>query len=881
MMLLRALPTPSVFISLGLLASVCFDTTIAYDIAARQSPTQPRERTSLNAGWRFSRFTTNPDSLSYDTLKPWILPAANDFLSEKKYERPSTPAPGANISYVRSDFDDDDWEELNLPHDWAISGTFDAPGVDGNLGLLPINGVGWYRRTLSIDTSTITSGKSIFIDVDGAMSYAAIWLNGNLVGGWPFGYNSFRLDLTPYVKAGENQLAIRLDNALESSRWYPGAGIYRNVWLVTVNPVHVAQYGTYITTPSVSAQEASVDIVVEVENQGNGSQQVEASTEVYELDPATRKASGRVVATFSKTALTLDGNSKKSVSGSVKVQSPKLWGPVPAQKPHEYVAITTLVSNGTTLDNYETVFGIRSIKYDANTGVHINGEPVRVYGTCNHHDLGSLGAAFNTRAAERQIEILQEMGNNALRTSHNPPAPEFLELADRMGLMVMDELFDTWNFAKVANDFHRIFPEWHEPDLRAFIRRDRNHPSIISWSIGNELPEQSNSTGAATGKALQDITHEEDPTRLVTVGKNNANPTTGLAAAIDIIGLNYQGEGRGNSWNSTFPWFHETFPEKMIWSTESASTLSSRGIYLFPVTSKKSAVVGGAPGDGGDPVTNHVSSYDLYAPSWAASPDKVFEAQDKHPYVAGEFVWTGWDYIGEPTPYDNSSRSSYFGIIDLAGFKKDRFYLYQSRWRRDLPMAHILPHWSWPEDRVGQVTPIHVFTSGDEAELFVNDVSAGRKKKSEYDYRLRWDNVTYSPGSVRIVAYRDGAEWASASHVTAGTPASLNVTADRTTITADGYDLSFITVAVTDKKGNVVPQASNEISFSIASGEGKIVSTDNGDPTDMVPFPSLKRKAFSGLALAIVRSEPGKAGEIVVEAKAEGLAGGKVAVTAA
>jgi len=881
MMLLRALPTSSMFLSLGLLASVCLDTTFAYDIAARQSATGPRERTSLNAGWRFSRFTTNPDSLSYDTLKPWILPAANDFLSEKKYERPSQTTPGANISYVRSDFDDAAWEELNLPHDWAISGTFDAPGVDGNLGLLPINGIGWYRRTLSIDASTTTSGKSIFIDIDGAMSYAAVWLNGNLVGGWPFGYNSFRLDLTPYAKAGDNQLAIRLDNALESSRWYPGAGIYRNVWLVTVNPVHVAQYGTYITTPSVSAQEATVDIVVEVENKGNGSQQVEASTEIYELDSATRKRSGGVVATFPKNALTLDGNSKKSVSESVKISSPKLWGPTPAQKPNEYIAITNLSSNGTTVDTYETIFGIRSIKYDPNTGVHINGEPVRVYGTCNHHDLGSLGAAFNTRAAERQIEILQEMGNNALRTSHNPPAPEFLELADRMGLMVMDELFDTWNFAKVANDFHRIFPEWHEPDLRAFIRRDRNHPSIISWSIGNELPEQSNSTGAATGKALQDITHEEDPTRLVTVGKNTANPTTGLAAAIDIIGLNYQGEGRGNSWNSTFPWFHETFPEKMIWSTESASTLSSRGIYLFPVTSKKSAVVGGAPGDGGDPVANHVSSYDLYAPNWAASPDKVFEAQDKHPYVAGEFVWTGWDYIGEPTPYDNSSRSSYFGIIDLAGFKKDRFYLYQSRWRPEFPMAHILPHWSWPEDRVGQVTPIHVYTSGDEAELFVNDVSAGRKKKSEYDYRLRWDNVTYSPGSVRVVAYRDGAEWAQAEHVTAGAPASLNVTADRTTIAADGYDLSFITVAVADDKGNAVPQASTEISFSIASGPGKIVSTDNGDPTDMVPFPSLKRKAFSGLALAIVRSEPGKAGEIVVEAHAEGLVGGKVAVTAA
>jgi beta-galactosidase len=880
MILHRALPTSPMFVSFGLLYSLCFDTATAYDVATRNSSAVTRERTSMNAGWRFSRFTSNPDGLNYDILKPWILPCANDFLSEKKYERPSEPAPGVNISYVRSDFDDAAWEQLNLPHDWAISGTFDAPGVDGGLGRLPINGIGWYRRMLSIDASIANSGKSIFLDVDGAMAYSTVWLNGNLVGGWPFGYNSFRLDLTPYIKAGENQVAIRLDNALESSRWYPGAGIYRNVWLVSVNPVHVGQYGTYITTPSVSAEEATIDMVIDIENKGNGSQQIEASTEVFELDPATRKSSGNAVATFLKVAIEVDGKSKQSIDGSIRIQKPKLWGPAPAQEPNEYVAVTTLSLNGTTVDTYETTFGIRSVKYDANTGLHINGEAVRVYGTCNHHDLGSLGAAFNTRAAERQIEMLQEMGNNALRTSHNPPAPEFLELADHMGLMVMDELFDTWNYAKVDNDFHRIFPEWHEPDLRAFIRRDRNHPSIISWSVGNELPEQSNSTGGATGKALQDIAHEEDPTRLVTVGMNSAMPGTGLANAIDIIGLNYQGEGRGNSWNSTFPWFHETYPNKMIWSTESASTLSSRGIYLFPVTSKKSAVIGGAPGDGADPVTHHVSSYDLYAPSWAASPDKVFEAQDKHPYVAGEFVWTGFDYIGEPTPYDNSSRSSYFGIIDLAGFKKDRFYLYQSRWRPDLPMAHILPHWSWPEDRVGQVTPVHVFTSGDEAELFVNDVSAGRKKKSEFDYRLRWDNVTYAPGSVRVVAYRNGTEWASASHVTAGAPAALNVTADRTTISADGYDLSFITVAVVDGKGNPVPQASNEISFSIASGLGKIVSTDNGDPTDMTPFPSLKRKAFSGMALAVVRSEAGKIGDIVIEAKTEGLIDGRVSVVA-
>ncbi|KAH7346972.1 glycoside hydrolase superfamily [Pyrenochaeta sp. MPI-SDFR-AT-0127] len=865
------------FVLLGLLMSANFDATTAY-VQARDSAVG-RERTSINRGWRFERFTSNPDSLTYDTLKPWILPAANPFLSKTSYDRPSETAPGANVSYVKSDFDDSAWEELDLPHDWAIKGTFDAPGVGGGLGRLPINGVGWYRRNLQLDAQAVTSGKSVFLDIDGAMSYAAVWLNGNLVGGWPFGYNSFRLDLTPFAKSGDNHLAIRVDNALESSRWYPGAGIYRNVWLVVVDPVHVAQYGTYITSRSVSAQEATVDLAIEIENNGNSSKQVEVNTKIYELDPASRKASGDAIATLPAARVSATGRGKQAVNGSVTIANPKLWGPPPTQKPNEYIAISTLSINGTTVDTYETPFGIRSIQYDANKGVLVNGEAVRIYGACNHHDLGSIGAAFNVRAAERQIQMLQEMGGNSVRTSHNPPAPELLDIADRLGFMVMDEIFDTWNYAKVENDFHRIFPDWHEPDLRSFVRRDRNHPSIIAWSVGNELSEQSNAEGGATGKMLQDIVHQEDPTRLVTVGKNNAGPGTDLAKAIDIIGLNYQGEGRGNSWTSTFPGFHSAFPNKMIWSTESASTLSSRGKFLFPVTSKKSAVVGGSPGDGADPVTKDVSAYELYAPSWAASPDKVFEQQDRHPYVAGEFVWTGWDYIGEPTPYDNSSRSSYFGIIDLAGFKKDRFFLYQARWRPELPMAHIIPHWTWP-DRVGQVTPVHVFTSGDEAELFVNGRSAGRQKRGQYDYRLRWDNVTYAPGSVRVVTYKNGAEWATASHQTVGSPASLNITADRTSISGDGQDLSFVTVTVVDEEGHTVPTASSEITFSVASGPGEIVSTDNGDPTDETPFPSLSRKAFSGLALAIVRAKPGEQGEIVIEAKSNGLTGGQVILRA-
>lgn len=865
---------------LGLMFSNAIDEASAHGLKKRAA-SSGRVRSSLNADWRFSRFTSNPDGLSYETLKPWMMPCANDFITGDGYQRPSGPAPGANISYVQSSFDDKSWEAVTVPHDWAISSTFDAPGVTGDLGNLPINGIGWYRRSVSIEADIIASGKSIFLDVEGAMAYAAIWFNGELVGGWPYGYNSFRLDLTPYAKAGSNTLAIRLDNKLDSSRWYPGAGIYRNIWMVTVEPVHVAQWGTYITTPSVSAQEATVDMVIEIENKGNGTQNVVVVTEIFERDPTSKAATGDAIAKFPAASTALSGHSKKAGNGSVSVASPKLWGPPPTQKPNEYVAMTTVSIDGEAVDTYETVFGIRSVAYDPARGVLINGERIYVQGTCNHHDLGSLGAAFNTRAAERQIEILMEMGNNALRTSHNPPAPEYLDLADRLGLMVMDEIFDTWNFPKVENDFHRIFKEWHEPDLRSFMRRDRNHPSIISWSVGNELPEQRNSTGTETCKTLQDIAHEEDPTRKVTIGMNNAGAGTGIAGVIDIIGLNYQGEGKGNSWVSTFPDFKQAFPEKMIWSTESSSAISTRGKYLFPVTANKSAIVGGAPGEGGDPETNVVSSYDLYAPEWAASPDKVFQMQDMHPYVAGEFVWTGFDYIGEPTPYANESRSSYFGIVDLAGFKKDRFYLYQARWKPDLPMAHILPHWTWPEDRVGQVTPVHVYTSGDSAELFINGVSAGRKERGQYDYRLRWDSVKYEPGNVTVVASKNGAEWATATQVTAGAAASLNITADRTTITGDGYDLSFISVSVHDTNGILVPTADNAISFKVSSGPGVIVSTDNGDPTDMTPFPETTRKAFGGMALAIVRSEAGATGEIAVDVTAGGLQGGTVKITAA
>jgi len=841
---------------------------------AQAVATTGRERISLNEGWKFSRFTSNPDSLSYSTLKPWILPSGNDFIKGTKRQPPSGTPPGSDVNYVQASFDDSSWEGVNLPHDWAIKGPFNAPGISGGMGRLPSNGVGWYRRKVSVGTDD--KGKSIFLDIDGAMSYAAVWLNGRLVGGWPYGYNSFRLDLTPYLKADDdNLLAIRVDNALDNSRWYPGAGIYRNVWLVKTNPTHVSQYGTYITTSDVSDISATVRLAVEVENDGTSSQEVDVATEIRGFDAATGRPISEAVAKFKKGKVSVGPGEKKSVNGSTTVTKPLRWGP-PPQKPHMYLAITTLSVNGTVVDTYETPFGIRSVTFDANKGVSINGKPVRIFGTCNHHDHGSLGSAFNTRAAERQLSMLQEMGSNALRTSHNPPAPELLDLADRMGLLVLDEIFDTWNSRKTTSDFSAVFPDWHEPDLRSFIRRDRNHPSVIAWSFGNEIPEQSTAAGGATARLLRDMLREEDPTRPTTAAMNSAGPGTAFADALDIISLNYQGEGQGASTQGSFASFHKTYPGKVIWSSESASALSTRGTYFFPVTSGNSATVGGA-GAGGDPTALQVSAYELYAVPWGSSPDKVFEAHDRNGYVAGEFVWTGWDYIGEPTPYD-TARSSYFGIIDLAGFKKDRFWLYQARWNPDVAMAHILPHWTWP-DRVGQVTPVHVFSSGDEAELFVNGKSAGRIKRGQYEYRFRWDKVVYQPGNVSVVVYKEGKQWAVDSKRTVGDAKGLSMTADRTTIRGDGYDLSFITVAVVDGNGDTVPRASNAITFSI-SGPGQIVSTDNGDPADMTVFPSLTRKAFSGLALAVVRANKGASGEIMISASSSGISGAKVTLKA-
>ncbi|VGO16439.1 Beta-galactosidase BoGH2A [Pontiella desulfatans] len=787
-----------------------------------------RSTINFNEDWRFARFGAMPDGS--ERAEPEGLESAS--------------------------LDDSQWRSLNVPHDWGIEGPF-RDDLPNRTGKLPWAGIGWYRKT--VDAPVSDAGKKIFIDFDGAMSDSKVWLNGEYVGEWPYGYSSFRLDLSNHWKPGEkNTIAVRLDNKPESSRWYPGGGIYRNVRLVKTEPVHVDHWGIFVTTPDVSKKEATISI----------------KTEVAGADDHTIILQEIVEA----------GVQGEGAHLQIKVANPKLWS---LESPTLYTLKTTVKQNGIVVDVVETSFGIRTIEYTSE-GFFLNGKKVRMNGVCQHHDLGPLGSAINTRAIERQIEILQEMGVNAIRTAHNPPAPELLDLCDRMGILVQVEAFDCWEKSKAPNDYARHFPEWHEKDLRAMIKRDRNHASVVMWSTGNETREMKKKEDAPVSQMLTDIAKSEDSTRPITYGCNAPNAGwNGFQKTTDLFGYNYKPH--------LYQKFRNVNPMQPFYGSETASTVSSRGEYFFPVSDEKHL------GQGGD---FQVSSYDLTAPPWANNPDIEFAAQDKYPWVFGEFVWTGFDYIGEPTPYNQDKtnllnfsdpaerkrmeeelerlggnippRSSYFGIVDLCGFKKDRFYIYQARWRPELPMAHILPHWNWPE-RIGEVTPVHVYTSGDEAELFLNGKSLGRKRKGEFEYRLRWDDVVYEPGEVKVVAYKDGKIWAEDLQKTTGNSAKLELVADRSEIAADGQDLSFITVRVVDAEGLVVPRSHNSVQFKI-EGPGEIIAVGNGDPTSHESFHALERRVFNGLALVVVRSVKGESGSVVVKADSDGLAAGEIEI---
>lgn len=848
---------------------------------------ETRERASFNAGWRFQK--GDPvgvqETLEYQKVKAWLLPVGADLV---EYTATPVVRPEGNlgeaIEYVKPEYGDQAWRALDLPHDWAIEGPF-AQDLPGETGKLPWPGAGWYRKAFT--SPPTDAGKRVFLDVDGAMAYSLVWLNGHFVGGWPYGYSSYRLDLTPFLNVGgANLIAVRLNNPPDSSRWYPGAGIYRNVWLVKTAPVHVAHWGIFVTTPAITSEAALVDIQVTAENVSDIDETMQLSARVYSLGQ-DGLATGDAIAEAGPVPFKIKRGKQALTSLSLQVQKPRLWS---LRNPDRYVAVTTLEQNGQTVDREETPFGIRSAVFDPNRGFLLNGEVVRINGVCDHHDLGALGTAVSSRALERQIDLLQEMGCNALRTSHNPPAPELLDLCDRKGMLVMDEAFDCWAAGKKPNDYHLLFPEWHEKDLRALVRRDRNHPSVILWSIGNEIVEQGQPEGWKLATHLAGIVGEEDRSRPVGGGFNSLDSGyNGFHKAVNVVGYNYKPQEYGK--------FHARSPQIPLIGSETSSCISTRGEYFFPVTEDKSQ----------GRSNFQVSSYDLYAPRWATTPDTEFAGQESNPFVAGEFVWTGFDYLGEPTPYNSDStnllnfadpaqraraeqelkelgkirvpsRSSYFGIIDLAGFKKDRFYLYQAHWRPDLPMAHILPHWSWP-DRVGEITPVHVYTSGDEAELFLNGQSLGRKKKEPLQYRLRWDDVKYSPGELRVVAYKGGAKWAEEVVKTAGAPAKLVLQPDRASLIGDGHDLSYISVAVVDGQGTLVPHAATLVHFAVA-GPADIVGVDNGDPTSFDSFQANERKAFNGRALVILRTHAGTTGEITLAAESDGLPKAVVTVQA-
>jgi beta-galactosidase len=888
-----------------------------------------RQRVLVDQGWRFMRYQDSadygnidePDTLYYDKrpivegyndavvadtraaitnqeveaggLKSWILPTANKFIKDpaNHYKKPQgTPSPGRNFPFVQADFNDSHWQLIDLPHDWAITKDFykgDNVPVGGGMGRLPIQGVAWYRKKINIPITD--KGKVIFLDMDGAMSYAEVWLNGHLVGGWPYGYSSFRLDLTPFANpGGVNQLAIRIDNPPNSSRWYPGAGIYRDVWLVKADPIHIDQYGSYVTTSNISKKSADIRLSINIRNQSKRASEVEVLSTLYRLSP-DGKIAGKSIAKFPVKRLRVVKGAVAQATTQITLKNPRLWQPLPfdGEDAHSRYEIVTNVYNeeAILIDSYTTKFGIRKIDYNPNKGLFVNDRHIRIQGVNQHHDLGALGAAFNRSAAKRQLQILKEMGCNAIRFAHNPPDPALLDLTDQMGFMVIDEINDCWQKGKTPLDFHLIFDDWYEADLRSFIRRDRNHPSIIQWSFGNEVGEQyTENQGAALANKLHDIVHQEDPSRPASASMNYAKPLMPFPKEMDVINLNYQGEGirdapayaglKGIHTAPLYDSFHHEFPDKMIVSSESASTLSTRGTYIFPVTKYSSAPASDSAG--GDPVHKWVSDYGLYTAAFGASPDKVFKAQDEHPFVAGEFVWSGFDYLGEPTPY-YQARSSYSGLIDLAGFKKDRYYLYQARWRPDFPMAHIVPSWTLP-DRTGKITPVHVFSSGDEAELFINGKSQGKRSKTRYTYRFRWDSVVYEPGTIKVVTYKKGKIWATDVLQTAGAPAKLQLKSNTDTIYAHSKELAFITLNVLDQNGYPITDADNLITFSITGANhsaGHIVATDNGNPADLNSFSSHSRKAFSGKALCIIGAANSQtANKIIpvqIKASAQGL----------
>jgi hypothetical protein len=939
-----------------------------------------------------------------------------DFNRDWRFTKGEQPEAARQLS-----FDDSGWQAVRLPHDWAIAGPFDANG-NGGTGKLPWQGVGWYRRTF---TPKGAAGQRVYFDFDGVMAFPKVYVNGRLAGEWNYGYMSFRVDATPYIRFGErNVIAVEVDTRRHQSRWYPGAGIYRKVTMTVTNAVHIAHWGAFVTTPAVSGSRATVRVQTSIDNHQSAQQNV--AVEVAVLDP-----SGKQVASGNRNGAA-PANGTAVVDQQLLVANPQRWD---VSKPNLYTAVVTLRSGNTALDKESVAFGIRTFQFTADDGFHLNGKRVQLYGVNLHSDLGSLGMAFNRRAMERELEIMKDMGVNALRTSHNAAAPELLDLCDRMGIFVWDEAFDKWNATgDNVNGAAGVLPN-AERQLTNLVQRDRNHPSVFVWSVGNEIGTSvdESSDGMSFGRlaAMREMVLKQDATRPVGIGCHTPNTVAqAVYDPLDLTGWNY---GR------RYDRYREMYPDKPILYSESASAVSTRGYYGFPMANSKAEYPGG---------TRYVSSYDLNAPSYSDIPDAEFALLEKDRFVGGEFVWTGFDYLGEPTP-NRDARSAYFGIVDLAGIPKDRFYLYRSYWRPNETTVHILPHWNWP-DRVGKSVPVFVYTNGDSAELFLNGKSLGRRTKGvvppkprnaaqgkpatvssggnarlavdgdaasewkaetagvnawlqidlgavqavkqidltlgstaagagyeikisidgaawttaatiaaraagpgrggfapggpgaavgaggrggaggfgpgaalasletdararyarveftqlanngtasirelavysarrvaeyydvTYKYRLRWDDVTYEPGELKAVAYKGNQKIGEQVMRTAGPPASIRLTPDRTALTATGEDLSFVLVEALDAKGNLAPLADNLVQFDV-QGPGEIAGIDNGDETSLESFQDSQHKLFYGKATLIVRAREGQAGKIQITARSQGLNAGAAALNA-
>lgn len=787
--------------------------------------------------------------------------------SEQSLEKGWKFTKGEVSGAEQANFNDSGWESVTVPHDWAIYGPFDvnndlqnvavkqnfetqASLKTGRTGGLPYVGIGWYRTTFESEPN-----KNTTIVFDGAMSEARVYVNGKEACFWPCGYNSFHCDVTDLVNADgkNNVLAVRLENRPQSSRWYPGAGIYRHVRVVSTEKIHVPVWGTQITTPHVKDDYASVCLRTTILN--SGKTLLTVTTDIIDSE-------GNVVASKTNKGIINHG---QPFTQNFTVNSPKLWSP---ESPVLYNAVTKIYSSDTLLDTYTTRFGIRTIEYVADKGFYLNGKHRKFQGVCNHHDLGPLGAAINVSALRHQLKLLKDMGCDAIRTAHNMPAPELVSLCDEMGFMMMLEPFDEWDIAKCDNGYHRFFNEWAEKDMINMLHQYRNNPSVVMWSIGNEVPTQWSADGYKVAKFLQDICHREDPTRPVTCGMDQVQSVlgNGFAAMLDIPGFNY----RAHMYDEAY----ERLPQNIILGSETSSTVSSRGVYKLPAERKAGAMY----------EDHQSSSYDLEYCTWSNIPDIDFARADDHEWTIGQFVWTGFDYLGEPSPYDTNAwpnHSSMFGIIDLASIPKDRYYLYRSVWNKDAETLHILPHWNW-EGHEGQKVPVFVYTNYPSAELFINGKSYGRQTKHkegtvENRYRLMWYNTIYELGEVKVVAYDENNKAVAEKTVrTAGKPHHIELSTDYPLLKADGKDLAYVTLKIVDKDGNLCPTDARLVNFKV-KGAGKYRASANGDPTCLDLFHLPRMHVFSGMLTVIVQSGE-KSGEIELQASAKGVKTGKITI---